>query len=138
MRPPQRPTHSLSLSLIYLYTHTHQLWINDITDEYSDSTYLSLQLQTPSETVFGLDFWGLNTFSGGIWSTLSLQFFFFFVTVHGIAPLNMLFRGYSCIHLIPQWYRGWLRNPNHQLIDGLSDGNPIIYSYIHSDIIEWL
>ena len=28
-----------------------------------------LQLQTPSETVFGDDFWGLQTFSEGIWST---------------------------------------------------------------------
>jgi hypothetical protein len=29
----------------------------------------SLQLQTPSETVFGVIFLGLNTFSEGIWST---------------------------------------------------------------------
>jgi hypothetical protein len=29
----------------------------------------SLQLQTPSETVFGVDFWDLKTFSEGIWST---------------------------------------------------------------------
>ena len=28
-----------------------------------------LQLQTPFETVFGVVFWGLNTFSDSIWST---------------------------------------------------------------------
>ena len=32
-------------------------------------SYVALQLQTPSETVFGRVFWGLNTFSEGIWST---------------------------------------------------------------------
>ena len=31
--------------------------------------YHTLQLQTPSETVFGVFFWCLNTFSEGIWST---------------------------------------------------------------------
>ena len=38
------------------------VWLNRIGNH-------SLQLQTPSETVFGVVFWGLNTFSKGIWST---------------------------------------------------------------------
>ena len=34
--------------------------------------YLSLQLQTPSETVFGVGFWNLNTFELRVFGALGL------------------------------------------------------------------
>ena len=34
------------------------------------SSWFPLQLQTSSETVFGVVFWSLNTYSRGIWSIL--------------------------------------------------------------------
>ena len=49
-------------------------WMLWLTEKKSDAFEnhaipTSLQLQTPSETVFGVDFWDLKTFSEGIWST---------------------------------------------------------------------
>ena len=51
------------MNVSYYWGHIWMLWI---INKYELST---LQIQTLSETVFDMVFWGVNTSSEGIWST---------------------------------------------------------------------